>query len=183
MLTSLDFNGWPGTGTMPQPGNTGPSWRDSYTGGASAALRYRLTRKQGLQFAPDGSDWRAECRINSGVCGMVGNREAANLGAYRVRRFASRLHEKRSGKKTQCWRRVAVDSPPGLQKSAHKRYAHRSPLSLYASTTFRPCFLRNITEIAPRTVCCCQPVASISCRLVAPCGRRCAAAGFALGRV
>ena len=54
----------------------------------------------------------------------------------------------------------------------HTTLYTRSPLSLCASTTFRPSFLRSIPEIAPRTVCGCQPVASISWRLVAPYGRR-----------
>ena len=33
--------------------------------------------------------------------------------------------KKTPGKKTQCWRGVAADSPPGLQKSVHQRYEHR----------------------------------------------------------
>ena len=36
----------------------------------------------------------------------------------------------------------------------HTTLYTRSPLSLCASTTFRPSFLRSIPEIAPRTVCC-----------------------------
>jgi len=40
MLTSLDSNGWPGTG---------PSWPESYTGGAGALLVYRQGANRGLQ--------------------------------------------------------------------------------------------------------------------------------------
>ena len=38
MLTSLDANGWPDMGTMLRRDGPGPSWPDSYTGGASALL-------------------------------------------------------------------------------------------------------------------------------------------------
>ena len=54
-----------------------------------------------------------------------GNADGANLGAYPVCRFAPRLCEKRPGIKTQCWCGFAADSLPGLQKSAHERFAHR----------------------------------------------------------
>lgn len=50
-----------------------------------------------------------------------GNAKGANLGAYRVCRFAPRCARKRPGTKTQCWRGFAADSPPELQKSAHER--------------------------------------------------------------
>ncbi len=43
-------------------------------GGASAALRYRLARKQGLQglrFAPDGAGRWVEFRISAGLCGIA----------------------------------------------------------------------------------------------------------------
>lgn len=50
-------------------------------------------------------------------------------------------------------------------------YAH-SPLPLCVSTTFKSSFLRGIPDIAPRTVCDCQPVANISFRLIEPCGWR-----------
>lgn len=59
MLTSLDANGWPGMGTMPRRDGTGPSWPESYTGGASALLVYRQGANlglQGLRFAPEGCD-------------------------------------------------------------------------------------------------------------------------------
>jgi len=55
MLTSLDANGWPDMGTMPRRDGPGPSWPDSYTGGASALLVYRQGANRGLQglrFAP-----------------------------------------------------------------------------------------------------------------------------------
>ena len=87
MLTSLAWMmsrfATPSTAT----GKTGPSWRYSNTGGDSAALRYRLARKQGLQglrFALGGAGQRAECRVNADVCGIVGKEESANLGAHRV---------------------------------------------------------------------------------------------------
>lgn len=208
------------------PGERGPSWRYSNTGGASAAFRHRPTRKQGLQglrFAPGGVGRRAECRVSAGVCGIVGNEESANLGAYPVRRFAPWLHEHGQGRKPSagnglqpilwlgcrnrptslCARSDASDTAPrnslyacvrasrvvtttcvrcvrcaGVPARAfsiwtplavdHTTRYTRSPLPLCASTTFRPSFLRSIPDIAPRTVCGCQPVASISCRLVAP---------------
>src|SRR5690554_4608936 len=59
MLTTLDSNGWLGTGTMPRQDDTGPSWPNSYTGGASALLVYRQGANRGLQglrFAPEGRD-------------------------------------------------------------------------------------------------------------------------------
>jgi len=55
MLTSLDANGRLGMGTMSRRDGTGPSWPDSYTGGASALLVYRQGANRGLQglrFAP-----------------------------------------------------------------------------------------------------------------------------------
>lgn len=67
--------------------STGPSWPKTNAGGDSAALRYRLARKQGLQglrFALGGAGQRAECRVNADVCGIVGKEESANLGAHRV---------------------------------------------------------------------------------------------------
>lgn len=59
MLTSLDANGWPGTGMMLRRDGTGPSWANSYTGGASALLVYRQGANrdlQGLRFAPEDRD-------------------------------------------------------------------------------------------------------------------------------
>jgi len=59
MLTSLDANDRPDMGTMPRRDGTGPSWPDSYTGGASALLVYREGANQGLQglrFALGGRD-------------------------------------------------------------------------------------------------------------------------------
>lgn len=49
MLTPLDTNGWPDKGTMPRPDGTGPSWPDSYTGGASALPLHRQAANLGLQ--------------------------------------------------------------------------------------------------------------------------------------
>ena len=57
------------------PGDRGPSGRYSNTGGASAALRHRPTRKQGLQglrFAPGDVGQRAECRVSAGLCAKAG---------------------------------------------------------------------------------------------------------------
>ena len=73
-----------------------------YGGGDSAASRYRLTRKQGLQglrFAPGGKSQRAECRVNAGVCGIGQNTKGANRSAYRVRRFALQTSENGQGRK------------------------------------------------------------------------------------
>ena len=56
------------------PGERGPSWRYSNTGGASAAFRHRPTRKlglQGLRFAPGGVGKRAESPVSAGLCGMA----------------------------------------------------------------------------------------------------------------
>ena len=81
------------------PGERVPSWRRRHTGGASAALRHRLARKQGLQglrFALGGAGQRAECRVNADVCGIVGKEESANLGAYRV---CTRPRENGQGRK------------------------------------------------------------------------------------
>lgn len=49
MLTSLDSNGWPDMRTMLRRDGPGPSWPDSYTGGASALLAYRQGANLGLQ--------------------------------------------------------------------------------------------------------------------------------------
>ena len=49
MLTSLDANDQPDMGTMSRRDGTGPSWPDSYTGGASALLVYRQGANRGLQ--------------------------------------------------------------------------------------------------------------------------------------
>lgn len=91
-----------GRGTHTYPGKRGPSWRYSNTGGASAAFRYRPTRKQGLQglrFAPGGAGRRAECPVSAGLCVKAGNGKGANLGAYRVCRFAPRPYENGQGRK------------------------------------------------------------------------------------
>ena len=77
---------WSGKAVMPSrfvnpsttTGKTGPSWRSSHTGGDSAALRHRPTRKQGLQglrFAPGGVGQRAERRASAGVGGIVGTQK------------------------------------------------------------------------------------------------------------
>ena len=63
-----------GRGMHTCPGKTGPSCRKSNTGGDSAALRYRPTRKKGLQglrFAPGGVGKRAESPVSAGLCGMA----------------------------------------------------------------------------------------------------------------
>ena len=60
------------------PGERGPSWRYSNTGGASAAFRHRPTRKQGLQglrFAPGSVGKRAESPVSAGLCGMAATRK------------------------------------------------------------------------------------------------------------
>ena len=100
MLTSLAWMRSRFATPSTAKGKTGPSWPKTNTGGDSAALRYRLARKQGLQglrFALGGAGLRAECRVSAGVSGIVGNEESANLGAYPVRRFAPRPNEKRPG--------------------------------------------------------------------------------------
>ena len=109
------------------PGERGPSWRYSNTGGASAAFRHCPTRKQGLQglrFAPDGAGRWVEFRISAGLCGIAATWNVRTL----VRTGFAGLHpaaRKRPGTKTQCWCGFAADSLPGLQKSAHERFAHR----------------------------------------------------------
>lgn len=87
MLTSLAWMRSRFATPSTAKGKTGPSWPKTNTGGDSAALRYRLARKQGLQglrFALGGAGQRAECRVNADVCGIVGKEESANLGAHRV---------------------------------------------------------------------------------------------------
>ena len=106
------------------PGKRGPSWRYSNTGGASAAFRHRQGANRGLQglrFAP----------------GSVGQRASAlSCAGWRERRWCeprcvpglqvcTPAKRKRPGTKTQCWCGFAADSLPGLQKSAHERFAHR----------------------------------------------------------
>ena len=64
------------------PGERGPSWRYSNTGGASAAFRHRPTRKQGLQglrFAPGSVGKRAESPVSAGLCGMAATRKVRTL--------------------------------------------------------------------------------------------------------
>ena len=91
-------------------------------GGASAAFRYRPTRKQGLQglrFAPGGAGQRAERPVSAGVYGMAATQKVRTW----VRTGFAGLHptaRKRPGTKTQCWRGFAADSLAGLQKSAHE---------------------------------------------------------------
>jgi hypothetical protein len=46
-------------------------------------------------------------------------------------------HEKRPGKKTQCWRGVAADSLPELQKSTHQRFPHSLMQRTQLDVTFR----------------------------------------------
>ena len=80
-----------------RPGKRGPSRPNRHAGGASAALRHRPTRKQGLQglrFAPGGAGQRGECPVSVGLYGILCRADSANLGAYRVRRFAPRPYEK-----------------------------------------------------------------------------------------
>ena len=47
----------------------------------------------------------------------------------------------------------------------------RSPPGCLSEISVRPSFFRSAPANAPRTVCCCQPVASQICRTVAPSGR------------
>ena len=78
-------------GEMVAEGKRGPSWRNSNTGGASAASRYRPTTKQGLQglrFAPSDAGRRPGCRATAGVAAIVWATEGANLSANRDRRYA-----------------------------------------------------------------------------------------------
>ena len=96
MLTSLS-SGWAHVSCphRPAPGERGPSWRYSYTGGDSAALRYRPTRKQGLQglrFAPGGAGQRAECLASAGVGGIVGAQKVRTS----VRNGFAGLHSRRA---------------------------------------------------------------------------------------
>jgi len=70
MLTSLAWMRSRFATPSTAKGKTGPSWPKTNTGGDSAALRYRLARKQGLQglrFALGGAGQRAECRVNADV--------------------------------------------------------------------------------------------------------------------
>ena len=67
-----------GRGMHTCPGKTGPSWPKSNTGGDSAAFRYRLPRKQGLQglrFAPGDMDQRAESPVSVGARGVAGTQK------------------------------------------------------------------------------------------------------------
>ena len=110
------------------PGDRGPSGRYSNTGGASAALRHRPTRKQGLQglrFAPGDVGQRAECRVSAGLCAKAGEWGRCEPGCVPGSQVCTPAKRKRPGTKTQCWCGFAADSLPGLQKSAHERFAHR----------------------------------------------------------
>jgi len=127
MLTSLAWMrsrfATPSTAT----GKTGPSWRYSNTGGASAALSYRPTRKQGLQglrFAPGSAGQRAKASPARACTGWRQRRRCAP-GCVPGLQVCTRPRGKRPGTKTQCCCGVAADSPPGLLKSAHERFAHR----------------------------------------------------------
>ena len=96
MLTSLAWMRSRFATQSTATGKTGPSCRKSNTGGDSAALRYRLPRKQGLQglrFAPHSMPRWVECRDSAGLRGMEKNGKGANLSAYWVRRFAPQPNE------------------------------------------------------------------------------------------
>ena len=74
MLTSLAWMRSRFATPSTAKGKTGPSWPKTNTGGDSAALRYRLARKQGLQglrFAPGGAGQWEECPMNAGLWGMA----------------------------------------------------------------------------------------------------------------
>ena len=128
------------------PGKTGPSCRKSNTGG----------RQRGASPPSDQKTRFAGFAVRTWQCGQAGrkpgqrgpvrdsgNAEGANLGAYRVCRFAPRPHEKRPGTKTQCWRGVAADSPPGLQKSAHKRIRFGDRRKVSTGGGVRPLMVKN----------------------------------------
>jgi hypothetical protein len=91
-----------GRDTHNASGEKGPSWRYSNTGGASAGVRHRPTRKQGLQglrFALGGVGQWADSPVSAGLCGIERNWKGANLGAYWVCRFAPWPHENGQGRK------------------------------------------------------------------------------------
>ncbi len=74
-------------GRIHAPGDRGPSGRYSNTGGASAASRYRLARKQGLQglrFAPGSVGKRAESPVSAGLCGMAATRKVRTFVRTRL---------------------------------------------------------------------------------------------------
>ena len=158
MLTSREWMrsrfATPSTAT----GKTGPSWRYSNTGGDSAALRYRLARKQGLQglrFALGGAGQRAECRVNADVCGIVGKEESANLGAYRVCRFApgrtKTARDESSMLVRVCSRFAGCVAEIGPRAFAH-RLTHRTQLHVTLYTRARVRASRKVTTTCVRCV-------------------------------
>ena len=92
-------------------------------GGASAAFRYRPTRKQGLQglrFAPGGTGRRAECPVSAGLCVKAGEWETCEPRCVPGLQGCTPTARKRPGTKTHYWRGFAADSLAGVQKSAHE---------------------------------------------------------------
>ena len=82
MLTSLAWMRSRFATPSTAKGKTGPSWPKTNTGGASAALRHRPTRKQGLQglrFALGGVGQRAESPVSAGLCGIAATRNVRTL--------------------------------------------------------------------------------------------------------
>ena len=71
-------------------------------GGASAAFRYRPTRKQGLQglrFAPGGTGRRAECPVSAGLCVKAGEWETCEPRCVPGLQVCTRPHENGQGRK------------------------------------------------------------------------------------
>ena len=102
-------------------GKRGPSWPKSHAGGASAASRYRLTTKQGLQglrFASRHAGRMPGCHTSAGVFGDVMYATDANHGAYRVRRFAPA---------TKNGRRVKVNAGGRFQRILPRKSAKWLP--------------------------------------------------------
>ncbi len=84
------------------PGKRGPSWRYCNTGGASAGVRHRPTRKQGLQglrFAPGGAGRRVDCPVSAGLCVKAGEWERCEPRCVPGLQVCTRPHENGQGRK------------------------------------------------------------------------------------
>ena len=132
------------------PGERGPSWRYSNTGGASAAFRHRPTRKQGLQglrFAPGSVGKRAESPVSAGLCGMAATRKVRTF----VRTRFAGLHPGQ----TKNGQDRKLNAGAGLQPIRWLGCRNR-PTSLCAPSDAADTFLRN----SPHACACARPTAS-----------------------
>lgn len=118
MLTSLDANGWPGMATMPRQDRTGPSWPDSYTGGASALLVYRQGANRGLQGLRFAGPIPGACRCAA----SLRLSKSAPGGFVHLPAVIRSKGEQGNPEKTGQWQRLLPHFPYAQKITASDRY-------------------------------------------------------------